>query len=153
MPSGRLSDNDPEAWFHLAIQLDQNQAADEAFYGQVPTLVSLSSSTMPSTLLPDLPEVDPHFDAHWMSADELREMLEGRLAIQCPLEDKGFHTPQVAHTMSVQANTTPLLVDDNWFSVLEVSELETIPECKEEGEAPESPEAQPQLPPKPCRPC
>jgi len=45
MPSGRPSDSDPEAWFCLAIQLDQNQAADEAFYGQVPTLVSPPSPT------------------------------------------------------------------------------------------------------------
>jgi len=45
MPSGRPSDSDPEAWFRLAVQLDQNQAADKAFYGQVPTLVSPPSPT------------------------------------------------------------------------------------------------------------
>jgi hypothetical protein len=32
MTSGRPSDTDPEAWFRLAVQMDQNRAADEAFY-------------------------------------------------------------------------------------------------------------------------
>ncbi len=31
MASGRLSDTNPEAWFKLAIQMDQNCTADEAF--------------------------------------------------------------------------------------------------------------------------
>ena len=30
MPIGRPSNSDPEAWFHLAIQIDQNQATDDA---------------------------------------------------------------------------------------------------------------------------
>jgi hypothetical protein len=32
MTSGRLSDTDPKAWFCLAVQMDQNHMADEAFY-------------------------------------------------------------------------------------------------------------------------
>src|SRR6267378_1801684 len=32
MTSGRLSDTNPEAWYILAVQMDQNRAADEAFY-------------------------------------------------------------------------------------------------------------------------
>ena len=32
MTSGRPSDTDPEAWYILAVQMDQNRAADEAFY-------------------------------------------------------------------------------------------------------------------------
>jgi len=28
----RPSDMDPEAWFHLAVRMDQNRAADEAFH-------------------------------------------------------------------------------------------------------------------------
>ena len=32
MPIGRPSNRDPEAWFHLAVQMDQNQAADNAFH-------------------------------------------------------------------------------------------------------------------------
>ena len=32
MTTGRPSDTDPEAWFHLAVQMDQNRAADQAFY-------------------------------------------------------------------------------------------------------------------------
>ena len=30
MPSGCLSDTNPEVWFKLAIQMDQNHTADEA---------------------------------------------------------------------------------------------------------------------------
>jgi len=32
MTYGRPSDTDPEAWFHLAVQMDQNRAADETFH-------------------------------------------------------------------------------------------------------------------------
>jgi len=32
MMYGRPSDTDPEAWFHLAVRMDQNRAADEAFH-------------------------------------------------------------------------------------------------------------------------
>jgi len=32
MTYGRPSDTDPEAWFRLAVQMDQNRAADEAFH-------------------------------------------------------------------------------------------------------------------------
>jgi len=32
MAFGRPSDTDPEAWFHLAVRIDQNHAADEAFH-------------------------------------------------------------------------------------------------------------------------
>src|SRR5436853_5173815 len=32
MTTGRPSDTDPEAWFRLAVQMDQNRAADQAFY-------------------------------------------------------------------------------------------------------------------------
>jgi len=32
MTTGRPSDTDPEAWFLLAVQMDQNRAADQAFY-------------------------------------------------------------------------------------------------------------------------
>ena len=32
MPIGRPSDKSPEAWFRLAVQMDQNRVADEVFY-------------------------------------------------------------------------------------------------------------------------
>ena len=32
MAFGRPSDTKPQAWFHLAVQMDQNRAADEAFH-------------------------------------------------------------------------------------------------------------------------
>ena len=31
MATGRLSDTNPEAWYRLAVQMDQNRVADEAF--------------------------------------------------------------------------------------------------------------------------
>ena len=31
MAIGKPSDTDPNAWFHLTVQMDQNRAADEAF--------------------------------------------------------------------------------------------------------------------------
>ncbi len=148
MPSGRPSDSDPEAWFRLAVQLDQNQAADEAFYGQVPTLASPPPPTAPSTPSPALLEVNPHFDARQMSSEELRKTLEGKLVIRRLLEDKEFHAPRrVARAASQLTRAAPQLCDSNRFSVLDVPEPEVFPECEEE--APESPEAQPQLPPEP----
>jgi hypothetical protein len=45
MTTGRPSDTDPEAWFRLAVQMDQNRAADEAFYApQRSTPLALTSS-------------------------------------------------------------------------------------------------------------
>jgi len=45
MASGRPSDNKPEEWYHLAVQLDQNRAAEEAFQSShkqthIPGLIS-----------------------------------------------------------------------------------------------------------------
>ena len=34
MPVGRPSDRDLEAWFRLVVQMDQYQAADDAFHSQ-----------------------------------------------------------------------------------------------------------------------
>jgi len=52
MPIGRPSDRDPEAWFCLAVQMDQNQAADDAFHSQVPsTAFAAVPPCEPSTLL------------------------------------------------------------------------------------------------------
>jgi hypothetical protein len=107
MPVGRPADNDPEAWFRLSVQLDQNRAADEAFHSQVPTSTSLPP---PSASL----EIDPRFDARRMNADELRETLEGRLATRRTAEDEGFHTPRrVARITLPQAKAAPPLLNDN----------------------------------------
>jgi hypothetical protein len=57
MASGRLSDTDPEAWFNLAVQMDQNCAADKAFQAShhttsapVPTACSHASVLCPPFL-------------------------------------------------------------------------------------------------------
>jgi hypothetical protein len=56
MASGRPSDTDPEAWFKLAVLMDQNRAADEAFqasYRQTFSTASAAptrSSVFPRTL-------------------------------------------------------------------------------------------------------
>jgi hypothetical protein len=59
MASGRPSDTDPEAWFNLAVLMDQNRAADEAFQAshrqtQVPTAPTRGLIRTPTsaTLLP-----------------------------------------------------------------------------------------------------
>ncbi|HEX9430181.1 MAG TPA: hypothetical protein VF944_07355, partial [Candidatus Bathyarchaeia archaeon] len=47
MATGRPSDTDPNAWFRLAVQLDQNCAADEAFQASH-KLAHVSSTSNPS---------------------------------------------------------------------------------------------------------
>src|SRR6266446_3229124 len=55
MTSGRPSDTDPEAWYILAVQMDQNRAADEAFYAPQrsapPALTSQALFSRPPHLL------------------------------------------------------------------------------------------------------
>src|SRR5467141_14754 len=144
MPVGRPSDKDPEAWFHLAVQLDQNRAADEAFHGQVQTFaVPLSLPSAPSDQTPTLMVIDPRFDARRMDAAALLATLESRLAgpVKEQPEAKEFLTPRrVARAMRSLANAKPPLPDDNRFSVLEVPELDATPE---------DPEAQPPPPVEP----
>ena len=45
----RPADTDPEAWFHLAIRMDQNRAADEAFHTshRQPNLLTPGISRIP----------------------------------------------------------------------------------------------------------
>jgi hypothetical protein len=49
MASGRPSDTVPEAWFRLAVQMDQNQAADEAFQAsyRLPTPTATARTPIP----------------------------------------------------------------------------------------------------------
>jgi len=58
MASGRPSDTDPEAWFRLAVVMDQNRAADEAFqasYRQPPGPVISGVSRLPAPPRPPPP--------------------------------------------------------------------------------------------------
>ncbi len=60
MTSGRPSDTDPEAWFRLAVQMDQNRAADEAFYVPQRSTMTVPTSSCPGLLhVPRPPPVAP----------------------------------------------------------------------------------------------
>ena len=48
MSTGRPADTDPEAWYHLAVRMDQNRAADEAFHASLRGPPSIPMSTRPS---------------------------------------------------------------------------------------------------------
>jgi Retrotransposon gag protein/Zinc knuckle len=56
MATGRPSDAKPEAWYRLAVQMDQNRAADEAFqasYRQTPAPVTIPpQATIPMRTVP-----------------------------------------------------------------------------------------------------
>ncbi len=56
MASGRPLDVDPEAWFSLAVRMDQNRAADEAFQAsyRIPGVV-VQAPRPPTSVLPRLP--------------------------------------------------------------------------------------------------
>jgi hypothetical protein len=61
MAFGRPLDTDPETWFNLAVRMDQNRAADEAFQAshRIPIVAAQASRAPPSGLLPRLPPVAP----------------------------------------------------------------------------------------------
>jgi len=76
MPIGRPSDRDLEAWFHLVVQMDQYQAADDAFHSQVlTTAFATVPPCEPSTLLMG---TDTHYDTCRMDVDELPKVLESK---------------------------------------------------------------------------
>src|SRR5438445_5332578 len=57
MATGRPSDTKLEAWFHLAVQMDQNRTADEAFHTSY-------QQTHPPTSTTCLPTAPPTHFAH-----------------------------------------------------------------------------------------
>ena len=60
MTTGQPSDTDPEAWFHLATQMDQNSATDKAFHTSLsPLPLSASPSVLPSWSSSFLPSRAP----------------------------------------------------------------------------------------------
>ena len=60
MAFGRPLDTDPEAWFGLAVRMDQNRAADEAFQASHRTpIVATQASRAPTSSVPRLPPVAP----------------------------------------------------------------------------------------------
>src|SRR6266545_346341 len=150
MPVGRPSDRDPEAWFCLAVQLDQNRAADEAFHGRVP-LPSLPAPSdedpAPSDEASAPQETDPLFDARHMNADELKKVLETRLVAQRAVKleqpaEGEFRLPQkVARAVPPTIRTILQARRSNRFSALELQVPETPSECEEE--TPEPMETQP----------
>ena len=142
MPIGRPSDRDPEAWFRLAVQMDQNQAADDAFHGHIPIAASATASDCDRSLL--LMETDTRYDACQMDTNELLKVLESRVVEQgCPT-DQEFRTPRrIACTKPVLVCTAHPLPNNNPFFALEVPEADAVPAL--EDTPPETPEAQ--LPP------
>ena len=100
MPIGRPSNRDPEAWFCLAVQMDQNQAADDAFHGHI--LIAASATASDCDHSPLLMETDTCYDARQMDANELLKVLESRVVEQgCPT-DQEFRTPhRIARTKPV----------------------------------------------------
>jgi len=112
MPIGRPSDRDPEAWFHLAVQIDQNQAADDAFHNQVPT--TAFAAVPPCELSTLLMGTDACYDARQMDVDELLKVLESKLVGGGHPTDKEFRTPhRVARTKPVLVCIAPPLPDNN----------------------------------------
>ena len=66
MALGRPSDTKPEAWYDLAVLMDQNRVADEAFQASHRAPVIAAPMPRPSTsgLLPRIPIVPPAHFAH-----------------------------------------------------------------------------------------
>jgi hypothetical protein len=50
MATGRPSDTDPESWFRLAVRMDQNRAADEAFHSSTKTAAGPAPSARPGMI-------------------------------------------------------------------------------------------------------
>jgi len=112
MPIGRPSDRDLEARFHLAVQMDQNQASDNAFHSQVlTTAFTAVPPCKPSTLLM---ETDARCDARQMDVIKLLKVLGSKPVGGGHPTDKDFRTPrQVAHAKLALVHVTPPLSDDN----------------------------------------
>jgi len=112
MPIGRPSDRDPEAWFHLAVQMDQNQAADDAFHNQV---LTTAFTAVPPCELSTLPMgTDACYDARRMDIDKLLKVLESKPVGGGHPTDEEFRTPrQVARAKPALVRVTPPLPDDN----------------------------------------
>jgi len=117
MPIGRPSDRDPEAWFHLAVQMDQNQAADDAFHSQVLTTAFTAAPPCEPSTLPI--GTDTCYDACRMDIDELLKVLESKPVGGGHPTNEEFCMPRrVAHAKPALVHVTPPLPDDNQFSAL-----------------------------------
>jgi len=112
MPTGRPSNRDPEAWFHLAVQMDQNQAADNTFHSHI--LTTVFASAPPCDHSPLLMETDACYDARRMDISELLKVLESKPMGGWHPTDKEFRTPRrVARTKPALVCVTPPLPDNN----------------------------------------
>ena len=60
MVTGRPTDVDAEGWFELAVQLDQNQAADEAFQASYQLGLAMAPVPAHSNSCPGLVSVPRH---------------------------------------------------------------------------------------------
>jgi hypothetical protein len=64
MASGRPSDTDPNAWYRLAVQMDQNRAADEAFQASHKSAYVAPTSNVPTKTSTPSRSVFPSRFAH-----------------------------------------------------------------------------------------
>jgi hypothetical protein len=62
MATGRPSDMDPENWFRLAVRMDQNRAADEAFHSSTKAAPGLTPTARPGLIT--IPKAAPARFAH-----------------------------------------------------------------------------------------
>jgi len=123
-------DRDPEAWFHLAVQMDQNQAADDTFHSHIPTTVF--AAVPPYDHSPLLVETDACYDACQMDVSKLLKVLESKPMGGWHPTDKEFRMPhRVAHAKPALVCVTPPLPNNNRFSVLEVPEPDTAPDLED----------------------
>ena len=127
MATGRPSDTDPNAWYQLAVQMDQNRAMDEAFQ---------ASNEPTSTTSDPAPAMDSerHFDVRFMDLEEIQRLLGDRLATRSVVKTDSSN-PSNASSASIEVETPisvdrapqrvtriPSLPTSNRFSVLEVQE-------------------------------
>lgn len=119
---GRPSDKDPEQWFQLAVQIDQNRAADEAFYASSPLtpIVAAQASYIPTSMSLEPPSIVPstHLANSFQPTSDACSRCEAKPPTldQTPVQPKKFHTQP-------KARLAVPLSSKNHFSVLAVDDI------------------------------
>ncbi len=111
---GRPSDRDPEQWFRLAVQMDQNQAADEAFHASHQTPFT-SPSCSHCGAMEHLAQDCPHQIEAWCTNEDETSAEPLEAADETPIPIKRFHVPRkgrVAVPLSTKNRFSVLAVDE-----------------------------------------
>ena len=135
MATGRPSDTDPNAWYQLAVQMDQNRAMDEAFQA---SNEPASTTSDPTSAM----GCERRFDVRFMDLKEIQRLLGSRLATRSVVKTNASNAsntsnPSITSSASIEVET-PVSIDrtprrvihiptpptSNRFSVLEVQEPE-----------------------------